>query len=526
MTITLYTISIALMIALPLVLAIALRRRYSTPWWLFALGMATFVGSQAVHLPLNNWLADLGFLAEGVAPAGTALIQNALLLGFTAGLCEEVARAVGYWFLWRRKEVEGTRWEDGVMLGLGHGGIEAMAFGAVLTAASLSSLWALRDTDLASLNLSSQQLAAVTLQLELLAGSPWLAFAPLLERALALTIHVALSLIVWRTFKRRNPFYLLLAIGLHMGYDALLVYVAQQLENVWLLEGIMLLLTLPALFWIWYSGRRRETRPAPLVPSFGAEFSLFLLNLRKELLQQWRTKRTLVIVAVFAVFGILSPVAARFAPEMLSMIEGAEEFADLIPTPTVADSLGQYIKNITQFGFLIAVLLGMGTVAGEKERGTTAMVLSKPLPRWAFILSKFVAQALLYVLGFAVAAGTAYLYTWFLFEETLAAGPFLFGNLLLLVWLLTYVAVTILGSALARSTGAAAALGLLGAVSLLLAGTLPRIGPLAPAGLVAWAGQLGLATEIAPNGGALATGIVLIVIFLLLAVAAFEEQEL
>ena len=90
-------------------------------------------------------------------------------------------------------------------------------------------------------------------------------------------------------------------------------------------------------------------------------------------MQQWRTKRLLVVVAVFVLFGLMSPLIAKFTPELLRTIEGAEQFADLIPEPTSTDAITQYIKNLTQFGFILAVLLGMGAIAGEKEKGTAAM---------------------------------------------------------------------------------------------------------------------------------------------------------
>jgi ABC-2 type transport system permease protein len=229
--------------------------------------------------------------------------------------------------------------------------------------------------------------------------------------------------------------------------------------------------------------------------------------------------------AVFAMFGLMSPLIAYFTPQLLSTIEGAEMFADLVPTPTRADALGQYIKNITQFGFIIAVLLGMGAVAGEKERGTTAMVLSKPLPRWAFVLSKFVAQGALYTLGFALAAVGAYAYTAYLFEGLLL-GPFLLGNVLLLLWLLTFAAVTLLGSTLADSTGTGAALALGGAILLLLAGSVPQLSPFAPSALVGWASQLGLANAAGGNAGSVAANVVIVVVCLVGAVAVFEVEEL
>lgn len=523
MTIPFYSLSVLLMIALPIALAIALRRRARAPWWLFCVGMATFAASQAVHLPLNDWLGDLGVLAVTLPQEGSALAWQALILGLTAGLSEELARAAGYWLLARWNK--GRRPEEGIMLGLGHGGIEAMTFGAVLTAATVTSLWALRDVDLTTLNLPLEQLAAVQQQMDLFAASPWVAFIPLLERAIALVVHVSLSLLVWAAFQRRNALYLVLAILYHTLFNALAVVLAQQIDNLWLLEGIVALMALPGALWIWrlWRGRAEHVRPPRLSPA--AEARLFAAALRKELVQQWRTKRLLVITAVFTLFGLVSPLIANFTPEIMRSVSGAEQFADLIPTPTTADALGQYIKNITQFGFIIAILLGMGAVANEREKGTAALILSKPLPRWAFLLSKFCAQFLVYLLAFALAAFGAYYYTLVLFEP-LALLPFLFGNLLLLVWILAYAAVTLLGSAVAASTGAAAAVALAGAVVLLLAGSLPRVGALAPGGLVAWAGQLGLESAVQPNGGALAATLVVIVVALLVALAVFEVQEL
>lgn len=520
MNILAYTIAILLMAALPLLLAIALRRRLSTPWWLFCLGMATFLLSQAIHLPLNDWLADLGVLTAEME--GRALVQNAIILGLTAGLCEELLRAAGYGLLaWRRRC---TTWTDAVMLGLGHGGVEAMLI-AVLMAASIASLAALQGSDLSALVDSPAQLAALERQMELFSGSPALALLPLVERMLAISAHVAFSLLIWQAFQRRNALYVLLAILLHAAYDAILVYVAQQTTNVWLIEGAAALLAAPAWLWIIYLGRRAQAGlEASQAPPLAQEWRLFLMALRKELVQQARTKRLLVIAAVFALFGLGSPLLANFTPQLLNMIEGAEQFADLIPEPSAADAIVQYVSNITQFGFLIAILLGMGAVAGEKEQGTAALIMSKPLPRWAFILSKFVAQAAVYTVGFALAGVGAYAYTAWLFEA-LPAGAFVLSTALLLLWLLLFAAVTLTASALAGSTGAAAALALGGGIVLLLAGSIPILSPFAPGALVDWAGQAPLA-ETPAQAGALAAALALIVLALVGAIAAFEVQEL
>jgi ABC-2 type transport system permease protein len=168
--------------------------------------------------------------------------------------------------------------------------------------------------------------------------------------------------------------------------------------------------------------------------------------------------------------------------------------------------------------------MGMGSIVGEKEKGTAAMILSKPMPRWVFITSKFVSQTLVYSLGFILAMIAAYYYTVFLF------GPidffaFLVVNILLLLWLLVFVAVTIFGSTVGRTTGAAAGVALVGSVLILLAGSIPRYGALAPSGLVIWAGQLLIGNETIPNGGSVALSLVLIMVALIAALAVFEEQE-
>lgn len=121
-------------------------------------------------------------------------------------------------------------------------------------------------------------------------------------------------------------------------------------------------------------------------------------------------------------------------------------------------------------------------------------------------------------------AAAAYYYTIFLFESVDASG-FLAANLLLLAWLLVFVAVTLLGSALGKSTAAAAGWSALGAVILLLAGSVPQYGALAPSGLVAWAGQLASGSQGGPNGGALAMSLALVLVFLVASMAVFEEQE-
>jgi ABC-2 type transport system permease protein len=521
MIILAYSLSILAMLLAPVVLAVLLRRKFRAPWLLFVVGSLTFIGSQIVHLPLNNLLANIGLLPKAGDMTSVPILQTALLVGLTAGLCEETARAVGYWLLKRYR-----RGGHGMMLGLGHGGIEAMVFGGVLTAATISSLIALQGMDLEILNFTGEQMSQVMLQLEALDQGPWLALAPLIERLIAIAFHVVLSMMVLQAFIRRNALYYVLAVVYHMAIDAAAVYMLNQEVNPWIILGGFFISLIPGIVWlrrIWPQSTAQETLQ---VPAVAREFNILLVSTRKELIQLWRTKRFLVVAAVFGLFGLTSPLMAYFMPQIFSSIPGAEMFAELIPTPSMKDAMDQYVKNITQFGFILAVVFGMSAVVGEKEKGTAAMILSKPMPRWAFITSKFIAQCSIFIVGFLISTFCAYLYTLVLF------GPFNFlsflaVNGLMLLWLLTYVAVALFGSVVGASTPAAAGIGLGGAVVLMLSANLPNLGMLTPSGLIAWASQIAVGAEdMLINGGAVVLGIVIIMMCLIASVAMFERQEL
>lgn len=521
-----YSLSIAGMVLLPILLAVFLRRYYRVYWILFTVGCLTFLGAQAIHLPLNEWLANIGVLPQDPGLSGAPLWRSALILGLTAGLCEELARAIGYVVVkWAR------RFEDGVMLGFGHGGIEAMIFGGVLTAATISSLLNLEGVDLEALNLSAAQLEALSVQLALFNASPLYALAPFLERAFALGAQVLFSILVLRAFTQKKPILVVLAISYHALVDAIAVYFAVTTKSIWVSWASFLILLIPGWIWLfrlWKARSQEITFSGDQPPSLGSirkELGLFLANLRKELLFQWRTYRVLIVCAVMLAFGIMSPLLTKFTPQLLSSLEGAEMFAELIPEMTMTDSLNQHIETIIQFGFILVILLGMGAVAGEKSSGTAAMTLSKPLSRSAFLNSKYTAQALLYVLAFVLTLAGGYYYNNILFGN-LELDIFVSINLLLLLTILVFAAITLLGSTLGNSIGAGAGYSLGLGILFLLAGSIPSIGALLPAGLLAWANQIAAQSEIASNWGAVTMSVVIILLFLIAALGVFERQEL
>ena len=250
----------------------------------------------------------------------------------------------------------------------------------------------------------------------------------------------------------------------------------------------------------------------------------FYASLRKEILELVRTHRLLVMAVILVFFGLASPLLAKLMPEIIGFFPGAEDFALLVPTPTISDAFTQYVKNLSLFGPMLAFLMAMGAVAQEKERGTAVLVLVKPLSRAVFLLAKFVALALAFLGCLALAGLAGYYYTVLLFG---APDPFawLVLNVMLWLYVLVYVALTLLASTIAKSQAAAAGLGIGAIVILGALPTLPGLGKYLPGQLVTWGTTL-LTDPSARSWPALGTSLGLIAACLVAAWIILDRQEI
>jgi ABC-2 type transport system permease protein len=251
----------------------------------------------------------------------------------------------------------------------------------------------------------------------------------------------------------------------------------------------------------------------------------FHILLYKDLREQVRTHRLLAMASVFLAFsGFLSPIAAKFAPRIIEemMRRSGQRFIIQIPEPTIADAIGQFLKNTTQIGIIVLILVAMGSMALERE--TAAMTLSKPVSRLSFMLSKFSALSLTVFMSFSLSSLVFYLYTIFLFGH-LDPLRFLSSALLLFLYLWVWAALTFLFSTISRSQifAGGMAFGLYIISSLL--GTVPHIKDYMPWALIRGAEgiALGFHTDV---WRPIALGLASIAISLLASYEAFIRQEI
>jgi ABC-2 type transport system permease protein len=254
----------------------------------------------------------------------------------------------------------------------------------------------------------------------------------------------------------------------------------------------------------------------------------FSILVRKELLEAWRTRRLPVVAALFVVVGMISPLTAKYLPEILKAALG-DQLTVPIPAPVASDALVQLLKNLSQLGALVAIALAMGSVAGELDRGTAALVLAQPATRPAFLLAKLSAIGIVLGVSTLLAAVAAWIYTAVLFEPLPVLG-WLAMTILAWLALAAWAALTFLASAATGSTTAAAGLGFVAWKAVSNAAIVPALDRLLPTGLTVPAIQIAAGTtgdlDVERLVTAIAGALVIVGVSLGASVAAFRGREL
>ena len=233
MLVAAHVLQVVVLIGAPLGLARTLARRWSLPFGVFGIGLLTFVFGQVLQMGLA-WTIRRGFEAGALPlpPPASAALVSAILAGLVAALTDEPVRL---WAL-RRYLPTQTNACSGALLGLGHGGGQAMVGGLlVLWMATLALVFQGQTfEDMRQLGLEGR--AAVRLGMRVFAW--WeqsiLDVAAALGREAALVVmHVGLSVAVacaptrgWRFFG--------VAILAHAVASSAVAYAQETMPEPWI----------------------------------------------------------------------------------------------------------------------------------------------------------------------------------------------------------------------------------------------------------------------------------------------------
>ena len=248
----------------------------------------------------------------------------------------------------------------------------------------------------------------------------------------------------------------------------------------------------------------------------------FLPLLKKEIKEQIRTHRLLIVGGVFLFFSLTAVLSLVYLPEIIKM--SGQDLQISIPPVTAVQALGEFSSTMVQMGVFVMTLIAMGMIANEVKHGTALLTLSKPVSRGAFIGAKFVALNLTLLISLWFSAIVSYAYTVWLIGST-PFGPFVILTLLLSLFLILCVAVTLLFSTLFKSSLAAGGLALGVIIAQGIFSSLPVIGDYFPGKLTGWG--INLLSGIGKDyWWALLITLVLIAVCLLLAQRNLKNKEM
>lgn len=201
---------------------------------------------------------------------------------------------------------------------------------------------------------------------------------------------------------------------------------------------------------------------------------------RLEILRLYRTHRIWILLAVFASFGALGPLTARFLPEIVDAVGGGVEIA--VPTPTPELAMAGYLGNALQIGVLAVAFVAAAALAFD-ARTEMAVYLRTRASIRQILTPRYALNMAAAVFSFAIGTTIAYVGTAVLIDAPRLGGTVM-ATLLLAVYLAFVVAVTGLAASFVKSVPGAALLSVSVVIVIGLVGLISQIEPWLPSNLV------------------------------------------
>lgn len=246
LSITFMGISLIISLFVPIVGMIYLKKKCNASLKVFFIGaLAFFIAVNIIESPIHTY-----FLSYNKSTANFLLnnpVAYMLYGGFMAGIMEETARLISFKFF-----IKGRDTTTALTYGIGHGGIEAILIGAIGSLNSIVYAILINKGGFQSImegaSVSKDVINATYNQFVDSASVLWLITG--LERAIAITIQISLSVLVLYAIREKKYIYYIVAIISHAIIDfPAALYQVGVLKNIYLVElGILVMAIVLAIF--------------------------------------------------------------------------------------------------------------------------------------------------------------------------------------------------------------------------------------------------------------------------------------
>jgi ABC-2 type transport system permease protein len=170
---------------------------------------------------------------------------------------------------------------------------------------------------------------------------------------------------------------------------------------------------------------------------------------RLEWLRLTRTRQAIALGALFALIGLIEPIATRYTADLVSRLSHGARVS--LPPPAPASGLSSYVNEITLVGLIVVVALAAGALNFDARHGLATFLRTRASGLWQLVAPR--------VAVYAGAAAAAYLLgtlcAWYetrVLIGSLPAGGVLAGMLCGAVYFAFAVALTAFAASVARAT--------------------------------------------------------------------------
>lgn len=147
----------------------------------------------------------------------------------------------------------------------------------------------------------------------------------------------------------------------------------------------------------------------------------YIAFIKKEWIDYLRNYKILIIIIVFAILGIISPLSAKFMPEIIKEFMPTGVSIQLTE-PSNIDSWTEFFKNISQMGMIVTIIIFSGVMSHEYEKRTLVNLITKGLSRKTVVAAKYTVVVLIWTISYWICFFIASIYTRYYFPEGKTTG--------------------------------------------------------------------------------------------------------
>ncbi|MCF7927163.1 MAG: ABC transporter permease [Candidatus Izimaplasma sp.] len=173
-------------------------------------------------------------------------------------------------------------------------------------------------------------------------------------------------------------------------------------------------------------------------------------QLKNEFLYLLRTKKFIIFFVLFAVFGMISPLTAKYLPEILASLLGNSDIVIDFPEPDIYYGYIQFLSDLNEIVLFVIIFVGISVFIRDKTKGIYPLIFSKPIKRETYLLGKILSYAILLLMALVIGFIFFDIYILILFKDLLflTSLQMMMLYFLYVIWILSF---TLLFSVISKS---------------------------------------------------------------------------